>query len=430
MAKDEGSLRRLGGGRWQTRDGRYTIESGSGRWAVVDAEQSNELGLPLVLGPFGSLGEAKAAIANLRVTPSAVSPLAERLAEARRRNADRRATGDAGARGRVGGSPDDDSALEPSDTGAANPEPPAATPEPRPPLVPPRLRRVLVIGHASWNTMIRVAAFPGPGPAAIRPLGWHETVGASGAGKAIALARLGIPVTLLAPLGNDEAGRRVRAALGAIDGLELRPILDPSGTARHVNLMDPAGARQSFLLHTGDDGLAADPKLVERLVRAADLVFLERTAVARAALAVVTRLGRPVWADLHDWDDEPGLAADLLAAAEVATLSTARLPDPRPALERAIAAGRRLVVATGGADGAIALTEDGDWLDVAAAHVAEIVDANGAGDAFAAGLLLGLALDRSIAEALAIAARAGALSLGSRDLSGPELTRAAVTAGG
>jgi hypothetical protein len=76
MAKqDDASLKRLGGGRWQTRDGRYTIESGSGRWVVVDAEQTNELGLPLTHGPFGSLTEAKAAIEGLRHAPTAVSPL-------------------------------------------------------------------------------------------------------------------------------------------------------------------------------------------------------------------------------------------------------------------------------------------------------------------------------------------------------------------
>ena len=53
------SLKRLGGGRWQTRDERFTIEPQSGTWAVVDAEQTDDLGLPLVRGPFGSLTAAR-----------------------------------------------------------------------------------------------------------------------------------------------------------------------------------------------------------------------------------------------------------------------------------------------------------------------------------------------------------------------------------
>ncbi|MFI5200311.1 MAG: hypothetical protein ACHQXL_08065 [Candidatus Limnocylindrales bacterium] len=57
-AVDETALKRLGGGRWQTRDERFTIEPQSGTWVVVDSEQTDDLGLPLVRGPFASLTAA------------------------------------------------------------------------------------------------------------------------------------------------------------------------------------------------------------------------------------------------------------------------------------------------------------------------------------------------------------------------------------
>lgn len=79
--KDEG-LKRLGGGRWQTRDERFTIEPQSGTWAVVDAEQTDDLGLPLVRGPFKSLGAAKEAIDVARGTAAPTSTLKDRAAEA------------------------------------------------------------------------------------------------------------------------------------------------------------------------------------------------------------------------------------------------------------------------------------------------------------------------------------------------------------
>lgn len=85
--KNDGSLKRLGGGRWQTRDERFTIEPQSGTWVVVDAEQTDDLGLPLVRGPFGSLTAAKEAIAKARGAEPAVSPLAAQLAELRERRA-------------------------------------------------------------------------------------------------------------------------------------------------------------------------------------------------------------------------------------------------------------------------------------------------------------------------------------------------------
>jgi hypothetical protein len=74
---DDG-LKRLGGGRWQTRDERFTIEPQSGTWAVVDAEQTDDLGLPLVRGPFKSLGAAKEAIAAARGDAAPASPLKDR----------------------------------------------------------------------------------------------------------------------------------------------------------------------------------------------------------------------------------------------------------------------------------------------------------------------------------------------------------------
>lgn len=85
--KDDGSLKRLGGGRWQTHDGRFTIEPQSGTWVLVDAEQTDDLGLPLVRGPFGSLTAARASISAARAAPPAVSPLAAQVARHRDRPA-------------------------------------------------------------------------------------------------------------------------------------------------------------------------------------------------------------------------------------------------------------------------------------------------------------------------------------------------------
>jgi hypothetical protein len=79
--KDEG-LKRLGGGRWQTRDERFTIEPQSGTWAIVDAEQTDDLGLPLVRGPFKSLTAAKEAIAGARESAAPTSSIKARPSSA------------------------------------------------------------------------------------------------------------------------------------------------------------------------------------------------------------------------------------------------------------------------------------------------------------------------------------------------------------
>jgi hypothetical protein len=76
---DDASLKRLGGGRWQTRDERFTIEPQSGTWVIVDAEQTDDLGLPLVRGPFRSLTAAKEGIEGARGSEAPSSPLAKRI---------------------------------------------------------------------------------------------------------------------------------------------------------------------------------------------------------------------------------------------------------------------------------------------------------------------------------------------------------------
>jgi hypothetical protein len=88
-AADDSSLKRLGGGRWQTRDERFTIEPQSGTWVVVDAEQTDDLGLPLVRGPFRSLGDSREAIAAARSSPPEASPLAGRIGRRGAEAADR-----------------------------------------------------------------------------------------------------------------------------------------------------------------------------------------------------------------------------------------------------------------------------------------------------------------------------------------------------
>ena len=76
-------LRRLGGGRWETKDGRFQIEPQSGTWVIVDTTQTNEFGLPLVRGPFPSLTAAREAIEVARDEGTVTSPLADRIEQAR-----------------------------------------------------------------------------------------------------------------------------------------------------------------------------------------------------------------------------------------------------------------------------------------------------------------------------------------------------------
>jgi sugar/nucleoside kinase (ribokinase family) len=286
--------------------------------------------------------------------------------------------------------------------------------------------RVVAFGAASWNTMIGVEAFPPARPASIFPPAWHETVGSSGAGKAMNLARLGVDVTLHCLMGDDDRGAWIRAGL-AEAGVDVDAVADPTGSGRHVNLMDRSGRRISFLLHTGDPAARFDGPEVERLVGGAAEVLVEITDAARPVLDVARRLGKRTWTDLHATDGERDWEHDFWRADRV-FFSGERLTDPRPFMERLRAAGRELVVCTLAERGAIALTADGRWIDTPATAVSETVDANGAGDAFLAGVVFGTLRGRSIEESLAMAARVAALAVGSPDLAPPSIDVVALEA--
>jgi ribosomal protein S18 acetylase RimI-like enzyme len=87
MGSEPEKLKREAAGRYVSADGRFTVEQSSGRWVVIDAESTDDLGLPLVRGPFDTLDDAKVAVAEARVAPKATSTLAERLKSAPRAKA-------------------------------------------------------------------------------------------------------------------------------------------------------------------------------------------------------------------------------------------------------------------------------------------------------------------------------------------------------
>jgi ribosomal protein S18 acetylase RimI-like enzyme len=75
---DPTALRRESAGRYRSVDGRFTVQAAGAGWLVSDAEQADDLGLPLARGPFTTLSAARDAMAAARVAPAPVSSLAGR----------------------------------------------------------------------------------------------------------------------------------------------------------------------------------------------------------------------------------------------------------------------------------------------------------------------------------------------------------------
>ena len=278
--------------------------------------------------------------------------------------------------------------------------------------------RVLVNGPASWNTLVRLSSLPEPRSQTLFASGQHDGLGGTSAGKALTLAALGVDVTLRTALGDDPEGALVRAALAHPQiSLVTQGV---ARTERHVNLMADDGSRVSIYLELPDPAPATMPSLDGVDAAVLDLADHSRPLLHAARAAAV-----PVWCDVHDDDGVADYPRDFVAAADVLLVSAAKLADPRAYLADAVSRGCRLAVCTDGAAGALALDADG-WIEVPAAPVAEVVDTNGAGDAFLAGLLSGVLDGLPVEGALARASAAGALAVTTRDLGAPSATAAAL----
>lgn len=283
------------------------------------------------------------------------------------------------------------------------------------------MTKIVVLGGVSYDTILHLSALPEPRPQNVYAQRTLEMVGSTGSGKAVNLHQLGFEVVFHGLIGEDEYGERVERYF-AQKGLPFIYDVDPQGTERHINLIDPHGGRISIYAQSASFEPHIQWSHIEPHIADCDLVALNIINYCREAIPLIKQSGKPIWCDIHDYDGRNPYHQEFIDAADVIQMSSDALPEYRPLMEKFIAQGKQLVICTHGKDGAEALTAAGKWHTQPIITAFDPIDTNGAGDSFFSGVLFGQLHGHTLADSLKLGALTSALCVASAEIAHPELT--------
>ena len=284
------------------------------------------------------------------------------------------------------------------------------------------MKNIFIIGGASYNSVITLEDFPKASPQTIHTCKFNETIGNTGAGKALTLSKLGFKITFHSLIGADSFGEKVGSFLQE-PNLNFVYDIDPKGTERHLNIMNSSGERISIFMNPSSDTPEIDYSKFEKDILKADYMVVNIANYCRNTLAMCKKLHKEVWTDLHDYDDENEYHQDFIAAADYLFLSSDNLPNYKAFMKQQIENGKKLVVCTHGKGGATAHTKEGKWIEMPIIDTYKMTNANGAGDAFFSGFLYGFSKGYDTKKCMQFGTVSAGLCIESEMIANNELNR-------
>lgn len=283
---------------------------------------------------------------------------------------------------------------------------------------------IVVVGSSNTDMVVKSDRIPAVGET-VTGGQFVMAAGGKGANQAVAAARLGAQVTLVAKVGQDTLGDQAVAGYQR-EGIDTDCILrDPvQATGVALILVDDRGENLISVASGANHALSpADVDRASTVISAADVLVLQLEipleTVERAA-AIAAAAGVPVILDPAPAPAAP-LPPTLLRnvacikpnETEAERLTGVAVTDQasaQRAADKLLAAGARQVIVTLGTRGALVVERPGQGV-VVPAHRVQAVDSTAAGDAFSGALACGLGRGQSLVEAAKYAALAAAMSV-------------------
>jgi ribokinase len=280
--------------------------------------------------------------------------------------------------------------------------------------------RICVVGSFNADLTARVASFPQPGET-VTASRFGETSGGKGSNQAVAAARCGAAVSIIAALGTDAAGERA-LTLWREEGIDAGAVARhhgvPTGTA--LILVDGKGENEIVIVAGANATLdRSDVEKGRGSIEEAQIVLgqLEVSVAATLAAFRIAKAGRgttilnpaPADATIPEalWRCLDIVTPNRPEAARLAG-SGADAPPETVARELVLRHGCAVVMTLGG-DGVLIAEAAGPLTRVPAPRVA-LRDTTGAGDAFNGVFATRLAETGDMVEAARWGVAAGALA--------------------
>jgi ribokinase len=286
------------------------------------------------------------------------------------------------------------------------------------------MKSIVVVGSVNLDLVCSGKRIPAPGETVTGDR-FQTFDGGKGANQAVAIGRLGYPVSMVAKVGDDEFGDRLRQGLKAAD-VDVAAVGTARRTASGVALISVDGRGQnSITVVPGANGklLPGDLKRALPLLRSAGMILTQLEIPMETVeylSEIAERFNVPLMLDPAPARPIPRNVLHRVSyltpnETETAVLCGTAAADLTPknaggSAEKLLKRGVANVIIKMGGRGAYAAGADGLRTMVPSFKV-RVVDSTAAGDAFNGGLAVALMRGMSLVEAVRFASAVGAVSV-------------------
>ena len=280
--------------------------------------------------------------------------------------------------------------------------------------------KILVIGGSSWDTLIHVDEIGSiQDDMSLWANNVVETVGGTGAGKALCLDALNYDVTLLTELAKDHNGKNI------IDFFKKTSVkiekIDSDKSTTHTNIMHSKGKRISVFTNVPTKRQDIY-KSIDHLINGSEAVFLNISGFCREYIQVLRKHNKPVIVDIHDYNPPNPYHQDFIDVADIITASGVYIDNHIDFLEQMINQGKEVAVITKGSEGLIAMDKDRKIYKLPGYNEFDYVDSNGAGDSFCSAFAVKYLETGNVGESLKYGTICGGVACTSYELYNTDYT--------